>query len=282
MVVALCLFISAQAYSAEAFDSGTIRAYLPQPLAYQRDAFDITTHQRRSITSASDTEDFTAISNDIRARYQMAIDDARQTELPATVHDIAARFAQNFATANGFHLISPYPDPSVTSDSIYLSRDDAAAFLSLPQAGERLLASHFIQPLFGTDYVIWPHHQIQPLDSLSYHSPLSAMVRYGDGQIATPFTGQITLSFDSFDGHISLSADQNAFDLFFTINAWQNAMPLHLDALLHHGGDSYSASLLLAYTNLPHSAIWGNFRNHQTAPTTPQDGHFTNFEIPKN
>ena len=279
-MLTICLFIGAKAYSAEAFNSVTTRPHILQHLPYKAHQAPITAPDIRYANPASDTESFNVISDAIRARFQMSMNQARKADAPETNTDIGALFTQNFSTATGYHLIAHNPSPDIATDSISLSRGDAAALLSLPDNGEQLLASHFIQPLFGTDYVIWPHQEIQSLDTLFYRAPLSAMVRYGDAQIAHPFTGQITLSFETFDGQISLSAQQEAFDLFFRIDDWQNATPLHLEALLRSGADEYSASLLLAYTSLPHSAIWGYFRNHHTLPLLPQDGYFTNFELP--
>ena len=279
-ILTICSFISAQAFSAEAFNSGKTRLHIPQHLPYQAHQAIITTPDFRYDNPVTAPMSFNAIGDAIRARFQMTINEAKQSDVPEANTDIAALFIQNFVAATGYHLIARNPSPDIAADSISLSRDDAAALLSLPHNGEQLLASHFIQPLFGTDYVIWPHQDIQPLDTLFYRAPLSAMVRYGDEQAARPFTGQFTLSFETFDGQISLSAQQEAFDLFFRIDDWQNATPLQRDALLRRGADEYPASLLLAYTNLPHSAIWGHFRNHHTQPSLPQDGYFTNFELP--
>lgn len=281
-IVVLFLFLMARAYSAEAFHSGATERDIRLPLPLQTRKAIIIAPGRNYHINGSQADRFTGIGDSIRARFTVAIAEARQTVPPENTIDIGAHFAENFTAAARFSLIPRYPSPDIVADSITLSRGDAAAFLSLPQADERLLASHFIQPLFGTDYVIWPHHQISPIEMLSYRAPLTAMVRYGEAQIARPFTGQIILSFDQFEGQISLSAQQEAFDLFFRIDDWHKGAPLQLDALLRQGADDYPASLLLAYTGLPHSAIWGYFRNHHSVPTAPQDGHFTNFTLPEN
>lgn len=280
--MALFIFISAHAYCAEAFHNGGTRYKLLTPMPYHAHKAIIKTDEAPYLYDPSQVDDLNAMSGDLEARFANAIKEARLTAPPESAIDIGAQFTQDFASANDFHLIPRNPSPDILTDSITISRGDAAAFLSLPQAGEGLLASHFIQPLFGTDYVIWPGQQLAPLDTLSYHAPLQALIRYGTERQPRPFTGQMTLSFDSLDGQISFSAAQEAFDLFFKLDNWHDGAPLHLEALLRHGTDDYAASLLLAYTNLPHSAIWGYFRNHQTLATTPLDGHFTNFTLPEN
>ena len=279
--VALFLFTSADAHCAEAFHNGVRPNNLLITLPYHADKAFIKTAETPYLHDPSQADNLNAMSGDLEARFANAIEEARLTAPPENAIDIGAQFTQDFAAANDFHLIPRNPSADILTDSITISRGDASAFLSLPQAGERLLASHFIQPLFGTDYVVWPGQQLAPLDTLSHRRPLQALVRYGTERQPRPFTGQIILSFDSLDGQISLSAAQEAFDLFFKLDNWHDGAPLHLEALLRHGTDDYAASLFLAYTNLPHSAIWGYFRNHQTLATTPLDGHFTNFTLPE-
>ena len=280
MMAAFFIVATACACSAEAYNNGATRIYIRQPLPYQSYNALITNRGPRYRARDPNAGAFHAIAYDIRARFEIAAQAAALATPPDNRIDSGAQFAQRFASASGFHIIAHDPSSAIAADSIFLTRDAAASLISLPQADEVLLASHFIQPLFGSDYVIWPHQQAQPIDSLSYQAPLWAMVRYGDWQIARPFSGQITLSFEQFDGHITLSDRQQAFALFFRIDDWQTAEPLHLEALLRHGADDYPASLLLAYTSLPHSAIWGYFRNHHTAPAIPLNGYFSNFTLP--
>lgn len=281
-VAALCLIMPPHSYGAEAFNNGATRTQTLNLLPYQAQRALINTPASSMAYNAAQVDHFDEITMAIRARFEMAIDAASQTAPPEDRQDIGVLFAQNFAEADSFHLIPNRHDSATGLDSITVSRSEVAALFSLPQADEPLLAAHLLQPFRGTDYLIWPQQQTMTIETLSYRSPLTAMVSYGKGQIAHPFTGHVTLSFETFEGQVNLSAGQQAFSLFFRIDDWPNTTPLPLEALLRHGDDDYIASLLLAHTNLPHSAIWGYFRNHENLLTAPFEGHFSNFTLPEN